>query len=129
MINRILKYKKLIFLVVFYLVKYQLLLILLTNRQLLRKMNSLPKKSITPFTPALMQPKRRFYRQIDMIINRINPSTTCLVRSAIKRDVMLHFGVTSKILLGVRKEENILKAHSWLIEEKSQGFLKLCQLS
>jgi hypothetical protein len=128
MLRKLLKYRKLVFLVVIHLVKHQVYRFILSDRNLVNQlMKSYPLKEEPSGDPLAMQLKMRLIRQIDRIMTKLMPGVSCLVRTSVQRDVLAYYGMSAAICIGVKKEEDKFLAHAWLKEDNDQGYTKLVQ--
>lgn len=126
MILKILKYHKLIFLVVLKTIKYNIIVKTFTNKRLLQTIVKKNRDSyLHSFIPTTMQPKQQLTRLIDKILNNLPINSACLVRSLIKRDILNYYGYIETINLGIQKENELLKAHAWICEPENNSFVKL----
>ena len=86
-----------------------------------------PTRRINPSRDV--QPLQWYVRQIDMIINRLAPSTGCVTRSLVKRDCLAYYGYFTSINFGILKDDADIRAHAWLSTESNSGYHKVHQVS
>lgn len=111
------------------LVKYHLLRIFLSDRVFLDRLKKKQYKQINIDDKIQMQPSRRYLRPIDIIINNLIPSSNCLIRSFVKKEVLSNYGIITEVCFGLLKEDNEIRAHAWLSIERNPGYSKVYQVS
>lgn len=129
MIKKIFKYRRLIFNVLIRTVYYRLLIFLFSDKAILKKISKKDFEACKEYSEFEMQPTKRILRQTDRIINRSLSNTSCLARSLVKRDILTLYGVKSEVCFGILKEDDELRAHSWISIEDDSGYLKVFELS
>jgi hypothetical protein len=61
-----------------------------------------------------MQPKQILLRQINTALRHLRLDSNCLINSLVKRDILMKSGYSETIVVGIRKENEMIRAHAWL---------------
>ncbi|MDF1572514.1 MAG: lasso peptide biosynthesis protein [Bacteroidales bacterium] len=122
------KYRKLIWLVVIVFTKYQILRSFTSDKAFLNSIRR-EKESCRLPDESNMQPFKNYSRLIDIIINKLAPSSTCVIRSLVKRDVLSNYGLKTEVFFGLLRKDNEIRAHAWLSTEHDHGYSKVYKVS
>jgi hypothetical protein len=121
MIRKLLKNYRLVFFVLFFTLKYNLLKVLTTNRGFLK---SIPcnQGSWDLSEPGDQKLRQKIINQV-LTVNRIaRINNNCLIRSLVIRNVLAKYGHAASILLGVRVLNDNLEAHAWIADKKQNEY-------
>ncbi len=72
-----------------------------------------------------MQPKWSLIRLTDRIIDIIFVKSSCLVRSLVKREILIKYNYNTLISLGMAIDGGHISAHAWIEESNGRNFLKV----
>ena len=61
-----------------------------------------------------MQPKQILLRQINTALRHLRLDSNCLINSLVKRDILMKSGYSETIVVGIRKDNEMIRAHAWL---------------
>jgi hypothetical protein len=116
LIQKIGKYYRFVLLVSFLVMKYRVMLFVLSDKALIRylgKRFDTLKREEPIFTKPL--PVVIITRRVNAVLGRLYPRTRCLVRSVVLNEtLMLHGYTDQKIKFGIKYEEDKLLAHAWI---------------
>lgn len=112
--NKALKYGILLLQLTPLLVKYTVLLQIMSNERFFNLVNS-KKTHKRKSTPEKVQPLNVLNSQIEKIINILAPSTKCLVRSLVKKEVLRKHGYDVNVNFSIYKADNQFKSHAWIL--------------
>jgi len=125
MIKKFLKYRVVIFQVLFYLLKFSFLKAFYSNNAFYHKVRNEIKVKINPDSVLQKQPISSLICQIDKIIRIINPKINCLIISLIKREVLALHGYKVEINLSIYKIDNCFRTHAWIYRPGMDSFKTL----
>lgn len=116
LILKLLKYYRFVVLVSFLVVKYRVLIWVLSDRALIRilekrfiALKNRESSGSAAFPPQLIT------RRVNTVLRRMYPRTRCLVRSVVLNETLMLCGYTDqKIKFGVKYETEKLLAHAWI---------------
>jgi len=112
---------------VFFLLTYYTMLLKMSPIQdviSLIERNCSPNKLKTETSPSEYIVLKKVYRAATFFIRRIwRSSRPCLRRTLILHRWCCHYGILSKVIIGVHKKDSNLKSHAWL-EIDGQPFME-----
>jgi hypothetical protein len=116
LIQKLLKYYRFVVLVSFLVLKYQVLIWVLSDRALIRNLEKrfdVLKNRESSGSATL--PPQLITRRVNVVLRRMYPRTRCLVRSIVLNETLMLYGYTDqKIKFGVKYENERLLAHAWI---------------
>lgn len=116
MIAKFLKYYRFVFLVSLLVVKYRMLMLVLSDKALiqtlvkrfdgLRSRKDVKEGNLTKYIVT---------RRVNAVLNRLYPRARCLVRSVVLNEILIQFGHTEeKIKFGLKLKDEKMLAHAWV---------------
>ncbi len=99
--------------VVWLTVKYNVLLVVLSNKQLMRYIQNEKKADGARQSELSEHEIRRIARRVDSVIDRLPLRRSCLIRSLVKKKCFLNL-FNALIIFGVKCDKGHLIAHAWL---------------
>jgi hypothetical protein len=113
---KFLKYYRFVILVSLLVLKYRLLIWVLSDKALIgylgKRFDALKRRE--PGRSAEL-PSQTITRRVNAVLGRLYPRARCLVRSVVLNEtLMLHGHTNQKIKFGIKYEENKLLAHAWI---------------
>jgi hypothetical protein len=121
MIRKLLKNYRVIFFVLYFTLKYNILKLLSTNKGFLKSI-SCNQSSWKLADPGDEKLRQRIINQV-LTVNRITGiNNNCLIRSLVIRDILAKYGHATSIMLGVRVLNDSLEAHAWIANKKQNEF-------
>ncbi|MDT8432934.1 MAG: lasso peptide biosynthesis B2 protein [Bacteroidales bacterium] len=116
MIQKFLKYYRFVVLVSFLVVKYRVLIWVLSDRALIRTLEKrfeVLKNRKSSGSAAL--PPQLITRRVNAVLRRLYPRTRCLLQSVVLNETLMLYGYTDqKVKFGVKYEDDKLLAHAWI---------------
>lgn len=128
MIQKFLKYYRFTVLVSILVVKYRLLIWVLSDRALIKTLEKrfAALKNRKPMRSAVL-PAPLITRRVNTVLRRLFPRAKCLLRSVVLNETLMLNGYTDqKIKFGVKYDEDKLLAHAWIGSDG--GFNKVYEL-
>lgn len=125
MIRKFLKYRVVIFQVLFYLIKFSFMKSFYSNNAFYQKVRNESKVKINPDLHLQKQPISSLICQIDRIIRIIYPKINCLILSLIKREVLALHGYKVQINLSIYKSNNEFRTHAWVFQPGMDSYKTL----
>lgn len=116
MVSKFLKYYRFVILASLLVLKYRLLLWVLSDKALIgylgKRFDTLKRRM--PEQSAEL-PARIVTRRVNTVLARLYPRSRCLVRSVVLNEtLMLHGHTDQKIKFGIKYEGDKLLAHAWI---------------
>lgn len=125
MIRKFLKYRVVIFQVLFYLIKFSFMKSFYSNNAFYQKVRNESKVKINPDLHLQKQPISSLICQIDRIIRIVYPKINCLILSLIKREVLALHGYKVQINLSIYKSNNEFRTHAWVFQPGMDSYKTL----
>ena len=116
MIQKFLKYYRFILLVSFLVMKYRVLLLVLSDKALIRYLGKrFDALKLREHGNKIAFPAYIITRRVNAVLGRLYPRARCLVRSVVLNEtLMLHGHTDQKIKFGIKYAEDKLLAHAWI---------------
>ncbi len=129
MIRKIFKYRILIGQVCLLFIKYKVSITFRSNHSFIQKVCYLREKQLAnKHYLKPLQPKEDLIGLTNRILLVFSPYASCLLKALVKCAILSKYGYYEPIYVGIYKDNNILKAHAWLSNERILSYNKIYEI-